>query len=216
MTQSNLLELAKQGDAQAIAALMNRQMQPKGITAKAALKDGCLQIMLESAQVPDQQALVGFVRRGITGLGAESIERVRVYGRQTGEEIPAWSQEFDLGVHAKSKISQNDQPLTTPEPTVGAENPYKDLINQSVNLLGQGITAFANYLEKANLERHYESFIYEKGHLFSKAHPSYVRSIHKSVYDKSIRNVSKTLLVILYENEVLLDVIFVKYQRIDF
>jgi len=63
MTQLNILELAKQRDAKAIAALMNRQLQPKGITAKATLKDGCLQIILESDQVPDQQALVAFVRK---------------------------------------------------------------------------------------------------------------------------------------------------------
>jgi ribosomal protein L35AE/L33A len=96
MTQPNLLELAKQGDAQAIASLMNRQLQPKGITVKVALKDACLQIMLESAQVPNQQALVAFIRKGITGLGAVSIERVKVYGRQTDEEFPAWSQELEI------------------------------------------------------------------------------------------------------------------------
>jgi len=95
-TQLNLLELAKQGNAQAIATLMNRQLQPKGITTKAALKEGCLQIMLESAEVPNQQALVAFVRKGLTSLGAVSIERVRVYGRQTAKEVPAWSQDFDL------------------------------------------------------------------------------------------------------------------------
>jgi hypothetical protein len=92
-----LLDLAKQGNAYAIGALLNRQLQLKGITAKANLKDGCLQIMLESAQVPNQQALVEFIRKGITSLGAASIERVMVYGRQAGEEFPAWSQEFELG-----------------------------------------------------------------------------------------------------------------------
>lgn len=76
---------------------MNRQLQPKGITAKeVALKDSCLQIMLESAQLPDQQTLVAWVHKSITDLGANSIERIRVYGRQTGEEFPAWSQEFEL------------------------------------------------------------------------------------------------------------------------
>jgi DNA-binding transcriptional regulator YhcF (GntR family) len=105
MTQPNLLELAKQGDAQAIASLMNRQLQPKGITAKVALKDACLQIMLESAQVPNQQALVAFIRKSIVGLGAASIERVKIYGRQTGEEFPAWNQEFELVVHASSTQS---------------------------------------------------------------------------------------------------------------
>jgi hypothetical protein len=95
-TQPNLLELAKQGNAKAIATLINRQLQPKGITAKAAFKDGCLQIMLEAAQVPNQQALVAFVRKGITSLGAESIEKVKVYGRQKGEDFPTWSEEVEL------------------------------------------------------------------------------------------------------------------------
>lgn len=106
MTQTNILELAKQGDVKAIAALMNRQLQPKGITAKVAINDSCLQIMLEFAQVPDQQTLVGWVRKSIIGLGTNSIERVKIYGRQTGEEFPAWSHEFELaGQHLPSPNS---------------------------------------------------------------------------------------------------------------
>ncbi|MEH1865108.1 MAG: hypothetical protein V7K69_08865 [Nostoc sp.] len=101
MTQPNFLELAKQGDAQAIASLLNRQLQPKGITAKIALKDGCLQVMLESAQVPNQQALVAFIRKDITSLGAASIERAKIYGRQIGEEFPAWSDEFEVELQKK-------------------------------------------------------------------------------------------------------------------
>jgi hypothetical protein len=98
MTQTNLLELAKQGNVEAIASLINRQLQPKGITAKVALKDACLQVMLESPEVPDQQALVTFIRKRITGLRVASIERVKVYGRQAGEEFPAWNQEFEIVV----------------------------------------------------------------------------------------------------------------------
>ncbi|MEH2402958.1 hypothetical protein [Nostoc sp.] len=89
MTQPNILKLAKQGDTQAIASLMNRHLYPKGITAKVALKDACLEVILESAQVPNRQTLVAFIRKGLTGLGAASIERVKVYGQQTGEEFPA-------------------------------------------------------------------------------------------------------------------------------
>lgn len=105
MSQPNLVELAKQGNVQAIASLMNRQLQIKGITAKVALKDACLQVMLESNQVPDQQALVGFVRKGITGLGTTSFERVKVYGRQIGEEFPAWNVDFEVVVQAKASSS---------------------------------------------------------------------------------------------------------------
>jgi hypothetical protein len=94
--QPNLLQLAKLGDLRAIAALMNHSLQPKGITAKVALKDGCLQVMLESAQVPDQQSLVVFVRKGITNLEIAFIERIKIYGRVSGEEFPAWNQELEL------------------------------------------------------------------------------------------------------------------------
>ena len=96
MTQPNILELAKQGDAKAIALLLNRQLQAKGITAAASLKDGCLQVMLEATAAPSQQALAGWVSKSIAGLGAQSIEKVKVYGRQTGAKVPAWSQEFEV------------------------------------------------------------------------------------------------------------------------
>lgn len=215
MTQQNILELAKQGNAKAIAALMTYHLQPSHITAKAALKDSCLQLMLEAAQVPDQKIMIPFVRRVITSLGAEHIQRVKVFGRQIGEDFPTWSQEFDLEVQAKSKMSQSNQLLTTPESTISAGNPYKALINESVNLLAKGINAFANSLEKANLEREYENFIKESGHLFPKNIPSYVQDIHKSVFEKSIRTLSRILVVILYQPEELLDVILVRYQRRD-
>jgi hypothetical protein len=111
--QPSLLELAKQGNAKAIAALMNRQLQPKGITAKVAVKDGYLQIMLESVQVPNQQALVAFVHKGITGLGAASIKKVKVYGCQAGSAMPAWRQEFELAQQQLSPNSTAAQSVTT-------------------------------------------------------------------------------------------------------
>ena len=113
MTQPNLLELAKQGDAKAIATLINRQLQPQGIIAKTALKDGCLQVMLESGQVPNQQALVALIHKWITSLGAEPIKKVKVYGRQIGETFPAWSQEVEtrsvdvISTQAKISISNS-------------------------------------------------------------------------------------------------------------
>ncbi|MEH1890612.1 MAG: TM2 domain-containing protein [Nostoc sp.] len=103
--QHNLLQLAKQGDPKAIAALMNRSLQPKGVTAKVAFKDGCLQIMLESAQVTEQQALVAFVRKGITNLETALIERVKIYGKCLGEEFPVWNQELEFaGQGGQDKI----------------------------------------------------------------------------------------------------------------
>jgi hypothetical protein len=110
-SQPNLLELAKQGDARAIAALMNRQLQPKGITAKVSLKDGCLQVMLEAPQIPpDQQALSSFIHKGILGLGSSSIQQIKVYGRQTGEEFPGWMEECEVA--KVPNVSLMPQPMS--------------------------------------------------------------------------------------------------------
>jgi uncharacterized protein (DUF697 family) len=146
--QPNLLELAKQGNAQAIATLMNRQLQPKGITTKAALKEGCLQIMLESAQAPNQQALVVFIRKGITNLGAEPIKKVKVYGRQIGEEFPAFIEEFEVVAQTVQNLveltkqgdmnaintlieEQVNSPLPTPEVAVAVQSSSSSSVTQS-------------------------------------------------------------------------------------
>lgn len=101
-----LLGRAKQGDPQAIAALMNKTLQPKGITARVNLKDDCLRIMLEGEKAPEQRGSVAFVQRGMEGLGVESINKIQVFGRPTGEEFPSWSQEIAL--NAGSEIQHHE------------------------------------------------------------------------------------------------------------
>jgi hypothetical protein len=97
MTERNIFTLAKLGDVKAISSLINRSLQPKGITAKLTLKDNCLHILLESKQVPPKQLLFEFIRKGITSLNIASIKKLKVYGRQTGKQFPSWSQDFEFG-----------------------------------------------------------------------------------------------------------------------
>jgi uncharacterized protein (DUF697 family) len=106
MTKPNILELAKQGNAEAIASLINRQLQPKGITVKTSIKNDCLNVMTEAVQVPNQQTLVAIIRKGITSLGAASIKKVKVYGRKIGESFPAWHEEFDLVTQNLPELEQ--------------------------------------------------------------------------------------------------------------
>ncbi|MBR8835700.1 MAG: hypothetical protein DSM106950_17210 [Stigonema ocellatum SAG 48.90 = DSM 106950] len=97
MSQLDDLKLAKQGDARAIAALMNRCLESKGITVvESTLKNGCLQVILESGEVPNQQILVTWIRKSMTSLNPASIDRVRVYCRQTGMDFISWTEQFAL------------------------------------------------------------------------------------------------------------------------
>ncbi len=119
MTQLNIVELAKQGDVGAIASLMNRHLQPKGIAAKVAFKDAYLEVILESTEVPNQQTLVAFVCKGLTKLGAMSVQKVKIYGQQNGKNFYAWIKDFDLGItepdtdlEDNQQFSNNSQILT--------------------------------------------------------------------------------------------------------
>jgi hypothetical protein len=96
MTQQNSLQLAKQGNPNAIAALINRSLHAHGITAKVIRKDDCLRVLLKSNKVPDQNNSSNFIRNGILKLELSEINTLQVFGRQTGEQVPAWSQTINL------------------------------------------------------------------------------------------------------------------------
>ncbi|EGK90569.1 hypothetical protein [Microcoleus vaginatus] len=96
MTELNFQELAKQGNPQGIASWLNSRLQSEGITASANLDGDCLDLILEAEQVPIENTLVDFVRTELTNLQPDSIRKVKVEGRESGQIAAAWSQEFSL------------------------------------------------------------------------------------------------------------------------
>lgn len=118
MNQPELLELAKQGDPQAIATLINHQLNPKGILAKANTTKGCLQIIFEATEVPPQKVIFHYIYNAINKLKPPSVNKVIIYGKQTGNDFPAWQQEFEL----LNTQSLNKQPKALSQPVVHQTN----------------------------------------------------------------------------------------------
>jgi len=126
MAEPNTLKLAKQGNPKAIAAMINRSLRAKHIIAKVNRKDDCLQVLVESAQIPNQKAMVSFIRQGLTKLGVETIKTVQVYGRQKGQDSFAWNQSFEIE-SSPSQVadvhdSESDFNLHQTPENVAAEN----------------------------------------------------------------------------------------------
>lgn len=92
----SILTLAKQGDPGAIATLINRSLNPKGITARVGWKNHCLGVLLEALPIPDQEDMIAFIRQSLEQLQPESIRLVKVGGYQPGQSVPAWYEEIDL------------------------------------------------------------------------------------------------------------------------
>ncbi len=112
MTQRPLIELAQQGDAAAIAALLNDALQDRGITASSNLQTDCLQVMLVAEEVPDQADTSSLIQSLIADWGLDLIATAKLYGRKTGDEFPAWSQDLELHTPAN--------PAPGPAPSSGA------------------------------------------------------------------------------------------------
>jgi|GEM_PF-1387770 len=102
-SQASILEKAKLGEPQAIAALLNRNLQPKGIMAKASVKNKCFWIMLEGAKTPPQKQLVEFIRQAFTKLEVDIYATVKIYGKCLNEEIPDWHE--DIAITPKVSLS---------------------------------------------------------------------------------------------------------------
>ncbi|MEH2413584.1 GUN4 domain-containing protein [Nostoc sp.] len=94
--EPNILKLAKQGNPKAIATIINKQLDPKGIIAQVDLKDECLRILIESVELPEKASIVEYFRRSFISLGAASIKSVQIYGKRPGEVFFDWHELFDL------------------------------------------------------------------------------------------------------------------------
>lgn len=101
-----LLELAQQGDATAIAALMNAALKAEKIRVKVILDQDCLLVMLRSLRPLNQHATIAFIRRGLLQLQPDTIRTVRAYAWHLGQDFPTWIAEFpiDLPVLAPSDL----------------------------------------------------------------------------------------------------------------
>lgn len=94
--QANFLDLAKQGDPHAIATLMNQALTSQGVTVQAAMRRGCLHILMESDRTLEPSRIVPALRKAMQDLQSPVISRVRIYGHQKSGSAAIWSQVIDL------------------------------------------------------------------------------------------------------------------------
>jgi len=153
-TQPNLLELAKQGDIKAIATLLNNRLQPDSINAKVSFKNGCLHVVLESTEVPEQQVilLIQEEARKLELHSLEKINKIKVYGRQKNTFDSAWNQEFELKKQINSSL-----PAPKKSGKAAIQLAYKTLLSRkgtlqlgglaivlTIFLVGNGLSAISH------------------------------------------------------------------------
>ncbi|WP_421656088.1 hypothetical protein [Leptothermofonsia sp. ETS-13] len=95
MMPFDLVELAKQGDEQAIATLLSQAVRDRNVAVKVHQHEDCLHVLLEAELVPNQVMAVRRIRQCLVELEFAIASVVRIYGRQRGETKPAWTVAFE-------------------------------------------------------------------------------------------------------------------------
>lgn len=134
MTQLSVMDLAKQGDPHAIAALINRSLASKGIHAEAELEFDCLTISLQAAQIPNQKAIVTIVHRGMLVLQVEQIKRVQILTYRSDNHYLAWHYEIDLGMELNIDASSESK-QSLPMAQGPRDDQQKVMQGQNMNLV---------------------------------------------------------------------------------
>ncbi|RFP57895.1 MAG: hypothetical protein BJG00_012255 [Limnothrix sp. CACIAM 69d] len=98
--QTALIQQALDANPQAIALLIRDRLEPT-ITVKAALKEGCLYLLLAGEQAPSARLALETVEPAIedlavAGLNRAVIQSVKVGGQALDERSPKWCYHIDL------------------------------------------------------------------------------------------------------------------------
>lgn len=129
MSQQSLLQLAKQGNTDAIASTINYLLIDQNINATASINNGCLKIILESKEIINQEALLPFVHKLVVKLEIITIYLLKIYAIQTGENLPLWTTSIPLSLdkdnfknqgqqkHTNHKVRYNKYPMWLPYPS---------------------------------------------------------------------------------------------------
>ncbi|NEO88198.1 MAG: hypothetical protein F6J87_28665 [Spirulina sp. SIO3F2] len=141
MIAADLLHQAKQGNAQAIATLLNRQLAPRGLRIQAKRKDAVLALIIDSDPLPVQAQLLPYLESSFRKLASPEIERLRVYGRVHNQAKPSWMAEVDLAIADSAVTDSAIAPYPPPRPAPEPCLPKRPFLHQW--LLFNGVAWFA-------------------------------------------------------------------------
>lgn len=96
MSDSRLLDIARQGDPRAIATLLNAVLLPKRVKATVVRQAEELMITLHSEKMLNQAAAATLIRTALEKLHLPEIQRVFIESRVLG--VPLWETHFALQV----------------------------------------------------------------------------------------------------------------------
>lgn len=112
MTAHDMLTQARQGDPQAIAAILNHFTRPKEITTNVSKDATALRIVFSAHRLPNQEVMTNFVQRSIEQLDINVVDTVHVTGQRVGTDPAEWNTEISLAAPADISLPPREDAVT--------------------------------------------------------------------------------------------------------
>lgn len=125
LTMPDALAAAKQGNPSAIAAVLTHYFRTRALKVKAASAADCLNLLVESEVLPEQNWVVGQVIHEVKRLDVESIAVLQIYGKTTADSKPEWSYRFDLSQEVPPELIQ--EPIVIDPITLAKEGDLQEI-----------------------------------------------------------------------------------------
>ncbi|MEB3357053.1 MAG: chemotaxis protein CheW [Synechococcales bacterium] len=90
LEEKSIIALARQGDAGAIALMLNYYFSAHQINTTVSWLGDNLSILLQGQQVPNQAQVLSPIQYVLKKLSLPNLAQARVYGQQQGQNQPAW------------------------------------------------------------------------------------------------------------------------------
>lgn len=94
--RQKIIELARQGDPDTIAGLLNHKLRPEGVEAQVSQQQNCLFIFLTSNSPPKRDFLVNFIRQSLSKLKVEACKIAEIRGYLQNQDDPLWVEAIEL------------------------------------------------------------------------------------------------------------------------
>ncbi|MEM9771558.1 MAG: hypothetical protein AAF889_08185, partial [Cyanobacteria bacterium P01_D01_bin.73] len=133
---TQLLSLARQGNAEAIAAVMSRPLHKDGVSVQVNRdRSEGLVIAFLGILAPDQRQILGYVKRGLDKLGLSQVEpQVTVEGWAMGDSEPDWRVTMPLAAPGALPTADDLDEAKAPKTTVKRapkEEPVKEPVESA-------------------------------------------------------------------------------------
>ncbi len=130
-----ILQLAEQGNLQALSVYLNRHLIPNGAHVKVKQKEDSLHVLIVVMRESDNKELLSSVQQHLTRLHPDNIKRVRLYTQVLGQKQSTLRQQFSISraePHSEKSHSEksHSEKLIFPEPVISPQQPIA--LEQSV------------------------------------------------------------------------------------